>query len=810
MRIFRRALPAAAVAAALLTAACNGGSPRPANRAAPPAPGLAAAKVVPVAVRDAVPDAAPVAMGAGADDARTRGLGAIDEAAAKAIAAHQVPGAVIVIGRHDRLLLERAYGERQVVPDHQAMTVDTLFDLASLTKPVATATSLFVLVDRGLVTLDDALVKFVPECDKGGKAAITLRHLLLHTAGLPAGIPKDDFAHGRDEAVRRICAVPLRGTPGQVSRYSDLSFLLLEEVIRRVTSQDLSAFARAAVFAPLEMTDTGFLPAPDLQRRAAWTELVMGAWRVGVVHDPRAYLLGGVAGHAGLFSTAKDLALYARAILGGGEVDGRRVLSAESVRQMTTPYDVPDGIRTPGWGIDSQWKGGGLSPRAFGHFGWTGTALWIDPEKDLFVLILTNRVHPDGSGDAKPLVLEVATIAARAVGPFVGKADPCDPRDELRLGVDVLKDEGFARLRGAKVGLITNASGRAAGGTPTVDVLRDAPGVTLVELFAPEHGLLSDRQGSIPSGRDERTGLPVYSLYGDAFEPSPESLARIDTMVFDVEDVGTRFFTYASTMRRAMAAAREHGLRFMVLDRPDPIDGVDVAGPVLVPGSRSFVNFHALPVRHGMTIGELAYLFNADDHLGTDLTVVPMRGWARSAYQDQTGLAFVPPSPNLRSVTEEILYPGLGLLEATNLSVGRGTATPFEVAGAPWVDGKSLAEALARESLAGVSWAPTSFTPRTDPYRGLPCQGVRVTITDRAHFDPVRAGLALARALRRLYPDAWEFKKLDHLLQSAAAMSAIDQGKPLTDIEATYKTELSAFLSKRDRYLLYPSGTCAH
>jgi uncharacterized protein YbbC (DUF1343 family) len=735
---------------------------------------------------------------------------AIDTAVAEAIANQSVPGAVIVVGRHDRVVFRRAYGFRQLEPDRNPMAVDTVFDLASLTKPIATATSIMVLAERGALGLDDPLVKYVPECDNRGKGAITLRHLLLHVAGLAADIAKEDFAHGRDEAVRHMCSVSLRAPPGVLSNYSDTGFMLLEEVVRRVTKRELPDFAHDAIFAPLGMKDTEFVPADALRDRVAWTECVDGGWRAGVVHDPRAYLLGGVAGHAGLFSTADDLALYARAILGGGQVDGKRILSARTVATMLAPHDVPGTVRALGWNVESQWRGEGLSPNAIGHFGFTGTALWMDPDKDLFIVVLTNRVHPDGKGDAKPLVARVNTLAAQAIGPPVGRVDVCsDNAGDVLMGIDVLREEHFERLRGRRVGLITNASGRARDGTSTADLLANADGVKLVALFSPEHGLEADRQGNIGDDRDPKTGLPVYSLYGDGgFAPRADSLDGIDTLVFDIQDAGTRFFTYASTMQRAMQAARDHELRFFVLDRPNPIDGIDMAGPVLVP-ARSFVNYHSLPIRHGMSLGELALLLNADDHLGVALSVVPMRGWRRSSYWDETGLRWVNPSPNLRSVGEALLYPALGLLEATNLSVGRGTDAPFERVGAPWINGGSLARALAADGLQGVDFEPETFVPDSDRYAHEPCHGVRVAVRDRSQFEPVRTGLAIARELRRLYPRRWEFAKLDRLLVHRDAMKAIDDGLPLASIVETYRTELAAFAAKREKYLLYRPGECA-
>jgi uncharacterized protein YbbC (DUF1343 family)/CubicO group peptidase (beta-lactamase class C family) len=733
---------------------------------------------------------------------------AIDAAVAEAIASQSLPGAVIVVGRHDRVFFRRAYGFREVEPDRSPMTLDTVFDLASLTKPIATATSVMVLAERGAIGLDDPLVKYVPECDSRGKGAITLRHLLLHVAGLPADIAKDDFAHGRDEALRHMCNVSLRAPPGVTSVYSDLGFMLLEEVVRRVTKRELPDFAHDEVFAPLGMKDTEFVPSDAIKERAAWTECVDGGWRVGVVHDPRAYLLGGVAGHAGLFSTGDDLALYARAILGGGQVEGKRILAARTVALMLAPHDVPGGIRALGWNIENQWRGEGLSPRAIGHFGFTGTALWIDPDKDLFVVVLTNRVHPDGKGDAKPLVARVNTLAAQAIGPAVGRVDACaEVAGDVRTGIDVLREERFERLRGMRVGLITNASGRARDGTSTIDLLMNADGVKLVALFSPEHGLEANRVGNIADDRDERTGLPVYSLYGGGFAPRADSIADIDALVFDIQDVGTRFYTYGSTMQRAMQAAHDHDLRFFVLDRPNPIDGNDMAGPVLVP-SRTFVNYHSLPIRHGMTLGELALLLNADDHMGVSLSVVPMRGWRRSAYWDETGLSWVSPSPNLRSVDEVLLYPAIGLLEATNLSVGRGTDAPFERIGAPWINGHALAKALAADGLQGVGFEPEAFVPEADRYAHERCRGVRIAVRERSEFEPVRTGLAIARELRRLYPREWEFAKLDRLLVHREAMKAIDDGLPLAAIIETYRTELAAFAAKREKYLLYRGGEC--
>jgi uncharacterized protein YbbC (DUF1343 family) len=502
---------------------------------------------------------------------------------------------------------------------------------------------------------------------------------------------------------------------------------------------------------------------------------------------------------------------------------------------MLAPHDVPAGVRALGWDMQTHFsvnKGETLSRRAIGHGGYTGTCLWIDPELDLFVLFLSNRVHPDGKGAVNPLIGRIGSLAGGKLGrrplpvvdvpappgsavvpaasvarPASGPATPTPPSsptagERVEVGIDVLKSENFARLRGARVGLITNASGRDQEGARTVDVMRKAPGMSLVALFAPEHGLLADVDERIQNGNDETSRLPVYSLYGDRFSPSDEMLAGIDTLVFDIQDAGARFYTYASTMHRTLAVAAARGLRVLVLDRPNPIDGIDVAGPLPAPGDMSFVTHHPLPIRHGMTLGELAEMINADEHLGATLEVVRMRGWRRAAYFDQTGLAWTPPSPNLRSVAQAVLYPGVALVEGTNVSVGRGTDTPFEVVGAPWIDDR-LAQRLAAESLEGVAFASTQFTPAASTYAGKECTGVRLTVTDRAGFEPIRTGVAIARALLELYPTSWKPDKLNGIIANRSVTNAILNGRPLSDIESMWKADLDSFRNRRKKYLLY-------
>ena len=756
-------------------------------------------------------DAGPARVDAEAPAALREG---IEHLVADALAQAKLPGCVVAIGRQSGIVFTRAFGFRSLSPDKEPMTEDTVFDLASLTKPIATATSLMVLADQGKIDLDDAASRYVPEFAARGKRAITIRQLLTHVSGLPSETPVDDYQHGRAEAIRRIAALSLKAAPGTRFTYSDIGFLILEEVVRRVTGTDLASFAETAVFRPLGMKQTGFLPSSTDLTRIAPTEQRKGAWIRGEVHDPRAFRLGGVAGNAGLFSTAQDLARYARMLLGSGVLEDARVLSVPATAKMLAPHDVPGGIRALGWDIQSAYsnnRGTSLSRRAVGHGGYTGTSLWLDPEQDLFVIFLSNRVHPDGKGSINALAGAIATLAGSTLGrPLVESKFSAGP---LAVGIDALVGEDFAPLRGLRFALLTNDSARTHDGSRTTDVLAARRDLALVALLSPEHGLSASHDEFIDDGIDAKTKLPVFSLYGGSRAPRskaptgarPVTLPPdIDAVVVDLPDVGARFFTYASTVHATLRAAAQHGLRVIVLDRPNPIDGIDVAGPMLKSSEQSAVNHHPLPVRHGMTMGELAELMNADEHLGVRLKIVRMPRYDRRVYFDETGLTWRPPSPNLRTVDEAVLYPGVALLEATNVSVGRGTDTPFEIVGAPWIDGSRLAAELARAQLAGVSLQATTFTPQANPYNGTPCQGVRLHVDSRASFEPVRTGIAIAIALRKLYREQWNADRLHRMIGDPVVTAAILKPSHLAEVEALFKDGLDAFRAKRQKYLLYP------
>lgn len=739
-------------------------------------------------------------------------LRAIEQAVAEALAEKRMPGCVVAVGRQGKLVYLRAFGNRQLQPQSVPMTTDTVFDLASLTKPIATATSVMKLVESGKVTLCDRVARYLPEFGTNGKDRITVYHLLTHQSGLTPDNALSDYECGAEPAWQHICNLSLQATPGERFSYSDVGYVVLGELVRRVSGTSLDVFARANYFEPLGMQETTFLPGEDLCERAAPTEQRDGGWMQGAVHDPRAYLLGGVAGHAGLFSTAEDLALYADMMLGAGAAGDTRVLEPRSVERMTASYPVMQrsgqlGLRGLGWdkrtGYSSN-RGDGFTEWAFGHGGFTGTAIWIDPGLDLFVIFLSNRVHPDGTGAVNPLAGAIGSIAAAAIQDAPAVAPKAHSSSETLCGIDVLRRDQYALLAGKRVGLITNQTGIARDGTPTIQLLHAVPEVQLVRLFSPEHGIAGNLDiPRIDDGTDGGSGVEIVSLYGETRRPTAESLQGIDVLVFDIQDIGTRFYTYISTMGHAMQAAAEHGLPFVVLDRPNPINGVDVAGPVLDEGSQSFVGFHTLPVRHGMTIGELAELFRYEFQWDLDLQVVPLEGWQRSDYFDRTGLLWVNPSPNMRSLTQALLYPGIGLLEMTNLSVGRGTDTPFELVGAPWIDAQMLAQHLNTAQLPGVRFVPLRFTPDASKFAGQPCGGVNILITDRHSFEPMAVGFELARQLRLLYPDQWEREPYNRLLCNRATWEAVMKGQTREELENGYRAALERFLVRRAAWLLY-------
>jgi len=758
-------------------------------------------------------------------------LAAIAPVIQQAIRDGKMPGAVVLIGHGDHIVYRRAFGYRALVPRRLPMRVDTLFDLASLTKVIATTTAIMQLLEEGKFRLEDPVANYWPEFGASGKGEITVREVMTHYSGLPPDLQLEPAWSGYETAMKMIEQASPINPPGTRFVYSDVNYETLGELVHRLSGEPLNVYCAEHIFKPLRMLNTMFLPPASLRTRIAPTQYRDGEhgpmlW--GVVHDPTAQAMGGVAGHAGLFSTADDLAIFAQMLLDGGRSHGVHVLTDLSVDKMTTPQTPPGkmAVRGLGWDIDTAFSSnrGDLFPSgSYGHTGFTGTSLWIDPFSRTYVILLTNAVHPEGKGNVIALRTEIADIAAAAYGrmptsqelaarPTVSSyyeilnsyRTPAPANEKTQTGIDVLESQAFAALAGLRVGLITNQSGRDASGGRTIDALNSAPSVKLVAIFSPEHGIQGVADEKVASSRDAATGLPIYSLYGNTNRPTDEMLAGLDALVYDIQDAGVRFYTFETTLGYTLEAAARKGLAYFVLDRPDPLGGFNVEGPLLDADQRSFVGYFPEPVRHGMTVGELAQMFNGQQHLGVKLSVIKMQNWHRTDWFDEIGLAWVNPSPNLRDLTEVTLYPGIGMIEGADISVGRGTDRPFELVGAPWVDGKKLADYLNARRIQGVRFVAADFTPDSSRFKGQLCHGVETNLVDRDALDSPELGVELAAALFKLFPSEFKLDSILPLTGSRAVLDGIRQGRDPRRLAYEWEqNQLQAFRRMRAQYLLY-------
>src|SRR4029077_3497015 len=363
--------------------------------------------------------------------------------------------------------------------------------------------------------------------------------------------------------------------------------------------------------------------------------------------------------------------------------------------------------------------------------------------------------------------------------------------------------ENFAPLRGKRVGLITNQTGVDSQGRRTIDVLAHAEGVKLVALFNPEHGIAGRADAPVANAADGATGLPIFSLYSETRRPTDAMLKGIDVLIFDIQDVGVRFYTYITTMAYCMEEAAKHRIEFFVFDRANPLGGEIIEGPILDRDRLSFTGYFPLPGRYGMEVGEVAKMFNAENKIGADLHVFAMMNWKRSETYDQTGLKWIPPSPNLRTLNAAFLYPGIEILQAGGVSVGRGTDSPFELFGAPWIQAAELTAELNRRAVPGVRFETTLFTPDDGMYKGQYCQGVSIIVTNRAELNSMRMGLEIAAALHRLYPQQFRLEKIIELLGSHATLERLERGDDTAQIIAGWSDELDKFRATRAKYLLY-------
>ncbi len=821
-----------------------------------------------------LPVAAPQTVGMNA--AR---LSQIDGLVDDAIKDKKLPGAVVLVGHKGKIVYRKAFGNRSLVPNVEPMTVDTIFDVASLTKPVATATSIMILVEQGKLRLSDTIGMYIPDIDDANAKKVTILQLLTHTSGYRPDFDLGEKWTGREGMLAALKKEKLRNPPGTKFVYSDIGFIVLGEIVRQFSDaighlRHSDQFAGSRIFAPQIMNDSLFLPIdtptnPNAREalrskliRIAPTENIRGqnsylgakfdgsqevGDRVlrGWVHDPTAFRMGGVAGHAGLFSTADDLARYCQMLLNGGVLDGKRVLSPQTVALMTRPVVVSEdgATRGLGWEINTSFSAnrGELFPLgSFGHTGFTGTGLWIDRVSQTFVVFLSNRVHPDGKGDVGPLRAKVSTVVASAIedtpiekwkaaeaeynatvaaqlpkfvrnaGSLPASSVAGQQAGSLRSGgvlngIDILERDKFKQLEGLRIGLVTNHTGRNLAGKHTIDILAEAKNVKLTAMFAPEHGIRGELDTEkIDDSKDEKTGLPVYSLYKDGMRrPKPEQTATIDAFVYDIQDIGARFYTYTATLKNVMEEAAKAGKPVFILDRPNPINGNAVEGALADEDKLSFIAAHTTPVRYGLTIGELGMMMNAERKIGADLRVIKMDGWTRSMWFDETGQTWINPSPNMRSLTQATLYPGIGLLETTNVSVGRGTDTPFEVVGAPWINGRNLAKYLNERSLKGVRFVPIRFKPKASVFKDEECSGINIIITDRNAFDSVGTGIEIATALRKLYATDWQVDRYARLLVNQQILDAVKNGESPENIDKLVRPIKDGFNIRRAPYLLY-------
>jgi uncharacterized protein YbbC (DUF1343 family) len=861
-----------------------------------------------------------------------------------AIEYHHLPGAVLLVGHSGQVAFEHAYGDRKLAGEPglngrpapaERMTEDTIFDMASLSKNLSTSTSIMQLYEQGKLTFDEPVEQLLPEFNPDHdpeRAKVTVRMLLTHTSGEapdvdlrdPWGLAKPDKAEG----IRRALSTSLVREPGVRFVYSDINFILLGDIVETLSGEPLDVYAQDHIFKPLGMTETRYLPIAKAcgPHRIVGAAIVWapashsakypckaGDWNTailrriaptthddesksdpaanphfdmltrGTVHDPTTRRMGGVAGHAGVFSTAHDVSLFAQALL--DRLAGRPSnfpLKQSTLQLMTTPeqpgnyagqlvlansaeqsaivngekgaepglaprYPAIHGmdLRGFGWDIDTAFS----KPRgmifpigSFGHTGFTGTSLWMDPGSDTYVVLLANAVHPRGNAPISNLRGEVATSVAQTLKLYVGTALP-PAASPTSTGIDVLESDHFAELttlaaqhnNALRLGILTNQSGVDARGRRTIDIISDdlpkvIPGAKLTTIFSPEHGIFGKQDTtSFGPETDPSTGIVVTSLYGphdSDRRPSHEQLKDLDAVVIDLQDAGVRTYTYeAVTGYFLEAAAREqtefhHTLNIVVLDRPDPINGIAVQGPVSDPGHENYTDYGQIPVRHGMTLGELARFYNGTRHIDAPLTVVAMQHWTRSEFYDQTSLPWVNPSPNLHNLNATILLPALTLLEATNATVGRGTPTPVELIGAglppkdkttgaqppAWFHASEVAAALNARNIPGVTFSSTKTTVDDDPihpYHGQTIEAVHITVTNRDALDSPELGVEILSVLHKLYPEQFHLQRAANLLANAATQEAIVRGDDPRSIAATWQPAIDAFKAAREPYLLY-------
>lgn len=741
-----------------------------------------------------------------------------------AVARGLTPGVVCIVGHNGAVIYRKAFGFRAVTPVLEPMTIDTVFDMASLTKVMATTGSIMRMVQLGQIKLNDPVAKYIPDFAQNGKEEVTIRELLTHYSGLRADLDLRPPWSGLEEGYRRANAEKLINPPGSTFLYSDINFIVLGELVQKVSGITLNQYAETFIFGPLGMNMTRFLPPLSWLGRTAPTQVNEKTGEVlrAVVHDPTARAMGGVAGHAGLFSTADDTAKFAQAMLNGGSP----VWSKAIVEKMTTPQQPPNltVVRGLGWDIDSPFssnRGELLPVGSYGHTGFTGTSLWIDPTTDSYIILLTNAVHlKEGTGTVIALRTEVATLVASLLNLSVpqeqkyrlsritgyNEVAAASRRIVARngktvLGIDQLESTNFEALRQfgttkPHIALLTNPAATDTVGNRTIDVVAHGSGLHLGAIFALD---------AIPGGttKDTATGAPVYSLAGDApaaSRVSADALRPFDVLVIDVQDSGARTSQLTNTLAAFVEAAAKAGKPVLVLDRPNPLNGAYVQGPVADAGR---AGFQPLPLRPGLTAGELAKLLNGERSLNAKVTVLPMKGWFRGDWFDSTGLTWMTPEPDVHDLQQLLLYPGVAILEGTNVSVGKGTPSPYQTVGAPWVHGTELAAYLNQREIEGVRFLPVQFTPDSGKHAHQQCGGVSIIVIDRETVDTAELGIELAAALHKLYPKDFDLTRVADSLANQVAFQVLQSGEDPRRIADGWRDGLDQFMQVRAKYLLY-------
>ena len=707
------------------------------------------------------------------------------------------PGAVAYVGKNDEVFFFGGVGKKSLMPIEEDLTVDTIYDLASLTKVVATTTAIMLLYQQGKISLDDPLSKYVSVSKFKN---ILIKHLLTHSSGLPAYAEWYREINSFEDFLIKLYKEDLLFLPGSAHLYSDFGFILLGHIVEVVSGTDLGTFCKSNIFQPLKMTSTFFKVPEEFVERCAPTE--MCSWRKkvvrGKVHDENAYAMGGICGHAGLFSTAEDLAKFCRTMI------YRKLLKCEVIEEMATTKIISNyPWQVLGWKTDPFWDSiEGVLPfrTALGHTGFTGTCMWWDRVSGYYSILLSNSCHPSRfRRDNKKLRKTFYNGVSVLINPKKLNVHP---------GVDVLVRDEFKILQGAKVGLLTNSSALSAYGTSTLEILTSSDRFKVVCLFTGEHGLrVSEEAGKGESNR-EWEGIPIVDIFSKGkYQEKVNLLRRTDWIVIDMPDIGARYYTYIASVRKILSLAVEYNIKVLVLDRPNPLGGEVLEGPLPESDFISDVCWGGVPIRHGMTLGESCIFLkeNVKDLRKVNLRIVKVDGWFRDLMYDRVDLQWIPPSPNIPDFETSLCYVGTCLFEGTNLSEGRGTEFPFRMIGAPWFNAEKILQLLPKYAFEGVELSVCEFVPKPisgkvshPKYMGDKCNGIKIKVTEPYLFRPFTTAYELLLSISREYEDEFKFTDFfDKLAGGNFIRKSIESGYSFKSIKNQIEQDINKFVLKK-------------